>query len=355
MSNEVLSLMRKLYQYTQERAFNLYKKNKFIENLYNISKRNIDNSSTFFKYLKRLYDFNQRRGIHISRKNRYISFLMTECEKEVKRIKENSVKEPEPEQDENSNNVKKAAVLIGINYRNNNIAPELFGCENDVDSMKNLLIDQFGLQSDNILVLTERDRNNIPTRDNVLKALQWLVDKSNDGFNSLLFHYSGHGFYFRDNAGDEIDGYDECLITSDNYAILDDELNRSFISKINEKSKLFCLVDCCHSGTMLDLEYKYLPSRDVMKKEISNRVRANVITLSGCKDWQLSADANFREGGWAGAMTKNFLKVLKDNDYSPKLNVLVNEVNTNLRSQRFRQIPQLCSSKEISPDQKFSL
>ena len=71
----------------------------------------------------------------------------------------------------------------------------------------------------------------------------------------------GHGGRLRDDDGDEEDGYDETLIPLDyEYAgqIRDDDLFVTLVQPMAEGVALTCLMDCCHSGTVLDLPYKFV-------------------------------------------------------------------------------------------------
>ncbi len=364
MCDVVVSQMKRLYDSNQKNAITISVRNSYISSIYTLAKKNsMSNSSKFMVYYKRLYDFNQRRSIYLYRRHRYIALLMSECEKECQRLKAlNSVKE-EAEKPEESNQVnvvsksKKAALLIGINYRGKK--SELYGCENDIHASKKILMEKYGLENKDIKVLIEKtnDPNSVPTYKNIVSAIEWLVKKSDEGYGSLWFQYSGHGYYFRDRNGDEKDGYDECLVTSDNYAIMDDYLRSHLINRVRADSKLFCLMDCCHSGTILDLQYKYLPSpsRRRMFQENKYATKSNVWAISGCRDDQESADAEFSKNEWAGALTKNFLESLKRFNYKPKLDELLIDVKNNLRRQGFNQVPQLTCSKNLSPNVTFDI
>lgn len=363
MCDQVVSRMKRLYDSNQNRAINISVRNRYISDIYNLAKTTMSSSSKFMVYYKRLYDFNQRRSIYLYRRHRYIHLLMVECEKECKRIKAlNSVKEEvEKPEENNSVNVvsktKKAALLIGINYRGKD--NELYGCENDIHASKKMLMEQYAFKEGDIKVLMEKtnDASLVPTYKNIVAAINWLVKKSDEGYGSLWFQYSGHGYYFRDRDGDEKDGYDECLVTSDNYAIMDDYLRSQLINRVRADSKLFCLMDCCHSGTILDLQYKYLPSpsRRRMFQENKHATKSNVWALSGCRDDQESADAEFSKNEWAGALTKNFMESLKKFSYKPKLDDLLSDVQSNLRRQGFTQVPQLTCSKNLSANVTFDV
>lgn len=341
----ILSMMRSLYELNQNQSFTIPKENKLLYNLFVYANNCVDKKSLFYRYLKHLYSYNRHRPVYLSVRNRYIQTLMTECLKECQKIIET----------DNNETGQKAAVLIGINYKGTN--GELRGCENDIFSTKKLLLEKYGFEEKNIIVLTEssKEAKYKPTRANILDAIEWLVKKGNEGFGSLWFQYSGHGYYFEDHDGDEKDGKDECLVTCDNYAIVDDELRVKLVNRIPKSSKLFCLMDCCHSGTMLDLRYKYAINKNLLMKENNYQTDSNVLAISGCMDSQTSADAQFSDGEFAGALTRNFLTLLKKHNYFPKLSVLMKELYYGLQSQRFTQLPQLTSSKELGKDALFMI
>lgn len=76
--------------------------------------------------------------------------------------------------------------------------------------------------------------------------------------DSAFFHYSGHGGRLADDNGDEDDGYDETLIPVDYKSagqIRDDAVFSELVSRMPKGSTMTCLMDCCHSGSILDLPY----------------------------------------------------------------------------------------------------
>lgn len=137
--------------------------------------------------------------------------------------------------------------LVGIDKyqdkRNN-----LNGCINDVKSMYDLLINQFGFEHDNIRMLTDHRA----TKKNIIKRIKWLINNSIEG-DELVLHYSGHGSQVRDRNGDELnDNLDEILCPCDmNW---DDPLTDDILSNIFSKKPygvfLTFICDSCHSGTM---------------------------------------------------------------------------------------------------------
>ena len=76
---------------------------------------------------------------------------------------------------------------------------------------------------------------------------------------------TGHGTKLRDDSGDEDDGYDEALCPldyNDNGMLIDDELFDILIEPLSQGVHMVSLMDCCHSGTILDLPYIFKPNSD---------------------------------------------------------------------------------------------
>jgi len=146
------------------------------------------------------------------------------------------------------------ALLVGINYVGQQ--GELNGCHNDVDVMRRIL-EERGVPRSNMRILMDDGDSPPPTRSNIIAGFAWLSQDADAG-DSRFFHYSGHGGSVRDENGDEKDGKDETLCPVD-YAevgqIVDDEINKKLILAMPKDSNLICLMDCCHSGTILDLPY----------------------------------------------------------------------------------------------------
>lgn len=227
----------------------------------------------------------------------------------------------------------KKALLIGINYKNS--PAELRGCINDINDIKNILVENCDYQESNITVLTE-EHQNMPTRKNIESYINWLVTDIFSG-DTILFYYSGHGFYKKDLSGDEFDYNDELLVPLDYETqgfISDDWLLKNLIEKIPHNATLWAFADCCHSGTILDLKYNYqskcslLPIKAYKKNmdynssdwndkyllylEKQNDVQGTVCLFTGCQDEEQSIDA-FINNKAQGAFTHCFLELLQNN------------------------------------------
>merc|ERR1712063_24596 len=108
------------------------------------------------------------------------------------------------------------------------------------------------------------------TRKEILDGCAWLVSGVSSG-DKLFFHYSGHGTQVADTDGDEEDGMDEALCPADfrvNGVIVDDLLHEVLVRKVPAGVQLTAIMDCCHSGTVLDLPYIYQAKGDKPKESI---------------------------------------------------------------------------------------
>lgn len=71
----------------------------------------------------------------------------------------------------------------------------------------------------------------------------------------------GHGGKLRDDNGDEKDGYDETLVPLDYTSagqIRDDDLYNMLVAGLKEGVYATFVMDCCHSGSVLDLPYIFV-------------------------------------------------------------------------------------------------
>lgn len=243
----------------------------------------------------------------------------------------------------------KKALLIGINYTGT--SSELNGCINDVNNISKLLTDTLKYPAKNIKVLTDKSITK-PTYSNILSELNKIVKGSNKG-DQIWIHYSGHGHNIRDTNGDEEDGRDEVIVPLDyeKKGFITDDTIKSILHKLNPLCKCVCIFDACHSGSMADLPYSYSNKLEIFSDKV-NKVEANVLVISGCKDSQTSADANINYK-WTGALTYYLLKALKESGCTITLGKLMECVKTELKTNGYSQYPVLSSSKPLDLEQYF--
>ncbi|KAG0057637.1 Ca(2+)-dependent cysteine protease [Gryganskiella cystojenkinii] len=294
---------------------------------------------------------------------------------------------------------RKRALFVGINYFGQQ--NELRGCINDVKNIKTFIMRQFGFREEDTIALTDdqKDPSRIPTHANILAAMKWLVKDARPN-DSFFFHYSGHGGQTEDRDGDEDDGYDETIYPVDHEragVIIDDTMHELLVRPLPAGCRLTAIMDCCHSGSALDLPFIYsttgnlkeanlmadvgkgalsagmaymkgdmggvlkglgglgkklmAPKRDkTIEKKASP---ADCIMLSGCKDTQTSADAHEQGFGMTGAMTFSFITALTANPQQSYLQLL-NSIRDVLRS-KYEQKPQLSSSHPVDLNLIFTM
>lgn len=257
--------------------------------------------------------------------------------------------------------VNKKAVCIGINYTNT--ANELKGCINDARCLKSMLMGQYVYKDENVRMLLDTQGFLYPTRANIISAIRWLLADAKAG-DSLFFSYSGHGTHVKDTNKDEADGQDEAMYCLDGL-ILDDFINSELLAKVPEGVRLTCLFDCCHSGTIGDLQYcyRYTPKNKLnqftMTMENVPAVKGDIVLYSGCLDPQTAADSNFN-GKWVkgedgktklvwgegnGAFTWYFIQALKVRKYNVSCADVLRDVVALLSRNKFTQETQFTCSR----------
>ena len=304
-----------------------------------------ENSAIFNNNVSRLYSVVVSNIISVQRsrqsnnvKQRQINSLVNQYYSNVNNLKTNlgksilSIKNYVPKKITINKN--KKALLIGINYTGT--SNELYGCINDVNSIKERITKQ---GFNNINVITDLTTKKA-TRINILEGFKNLLMNCQAG-DLLFFVYSGHGSYAIDRNGDEKDGRDELIVSCDLQGVLDDELKTLIQTYLKADVTLFALFDSCFSGSVLDLKYQFMDSLNYENfTENSKQLETlgNVFMISGCTDNQTSADAVF-EGKANGAMTWSLLESLKQ---KPNVNwrELVVNMRDLLKTSEFTQIPQ---------------
>ena len=262
---------------------------------------------------------------------------------------------------------KSKAVLFGINY-NTSADAKLRGCINDVKNIASLLKTKMNFGE--IYTYTDEVSNEPVTKANIINVLTQLARECREEqISTVWIHFSGHGSQVRDWSNDEEDGLDECFIASDykrGGIITDDEFNMYF-RLFPTTTKIICVFDCCHSGTMLDLKYSYQCNdnmnvyQTVDMSSISQRdgsydvVENNIIMLSGCEDDQTSADAFnvMNKRTFTGALSSCLIETLNAVHFDISLYELVENLHRMLRKKNFTQKPMLSSTHVIKKTDKF--
>jgi hypothetical protein len=147
-------------------------------------------------------------------------------------------------------------LLVTPSYKGQDIA--LNSTYKDGQAWRAFFISQ-GVPASNIVWLAEESLPGVtdtPTCFNIFRECHNLVARSNDPLftqiPSVIFVYAGHGVQLPNYDGKEVDGKDECILSTDRQTILDDVLRDMLVDALPQNARLLCIFDCCHSKTMLD-------------------------------------------------------------------------------------------------------
>ena len=230
----------------------------------------------------------------------------------------------------------------------------------------------------------------------------------------MVFQFSGHGGQQKDKTGDEKDGMDETILPYDHDKagqITDDQLYKMLIKPLPPGVLLTCVMDCCHSGTSIDLPFVHVLHTDEgevqdgdhfdgfvereaheefvvvgeeeeeeeapkkpkvipharsktarykmkarrrrktatkSKKNYDNSSDASVVMISGCLDHQTSAGTAL-----GGAMVMAFSKAVEDANSDITYKELILGMTDILQHRGFSQIPQLSTARPFNLDCKL--
>ncbi|KAH9020578.1 caspase domain-containing protein [Lactarius pseudohatsudake] len=256
---------------------------------------------------------------------------------------------------------KKKALLVGTNY----FAPldsrsRLEPGVRDAHEIAQVLHRHFGFEGNNIRVLTDEQPENLPTRENTLAAMRWLVEGAQPN-DSLFFYYSRYATQCKGTNEDETHGPDECFCTMDCMSnvqsssttpgiITEDDMYDIMVKPLPLGCRLTAVLDCCH----------YLPfiydSRGVPKPRNTNATvhrrssNADVICLSACKDSGRAFESHER-----GSLGRAFIEFMTRWGNRGTYLDVIRSFRTYMDTKGLRQRPQLSSSRPIDLEQWFRL
>merc|ERR1711871_460701 len=170
-------------------------------------------------------------------------------------------------------NKKKKCITVGLEYPKTKNA--LYGCYNDADLIENTMKYIYGFTNDEIISIRDKPENFNGNKQNILKILN---DTATSDYDFVVFYYAGHGIRVNDISKDEsnIDSdrnneysnimqggkaRDSALVTSEmngrTNLIIDDEIKEIW-NKFSKNTLILNIYDCCHSGSMSDLNFYYI-------------------------------------------------------------------------------------------------
>ncbi|CAJ1332490.1 unnamed protein product [Effrenium voratum] len=116
---------------------------------------------------------------------------------------------------------------------------------------------------DDVTILTDKagvGAPSFPTRSFVLRHLRQVAKRCEPG-DWFVWFWAGHGVNVPDFNGDEKDGFDQAFVTPDTNGkltesalLIDDEFAMALDTFVPEGVRILCINDCCHSGTICDID-----------------------------------------------------------------------------------------------------
>ena len=214
----------------------------------------------------------------------------------------------------------KRALIIGINYNEDQMKEDdLQGCVNDMNNIKEVLQKRCYFMEEDITTLKNSEATWENIEDEILNLV--IFSHKNPG-SEIWLSYSGHGSNVTSFREEDLKS--EVICPSD-YAtrgvITDRWLQENFVEGLEKTSKVFVLMDCCNSGSNLNLPYRY-KGGDIIENDTSYTIDdlenlCNIVKISGCEDDQTSADYYERkENEFQGALTNGFIHFHDDKDKS---------------------------------------
>ena len=255
--------------------------------------------------------------------------------------------------------MRKFALIIGINYTGESYA--LNGSVSDANRYKDFLLNHCGFTESDIMFITD-DADIKPTYQNIITGFSYLRYYSrNLGYDEIWMYYSGHGSQVIDSLtptyADEVDQKDEVIIPIDyidSGIISDDTIHASIIQTLPLNTKFISVFDCCHSGTMLDINHLYKPGNIYEmypeKYAGASETAGQIICISSSIDAQVSFETEglFAKGEYSGALTWGLLTLFDKYGYSIRYKTILTDLAEMFAENGFSQTPQITTNKPIN-------
>jgi hypothetical protein len=144
----------------------------------------------------------------------------------------------------------------------------------------------------------------------LLKYIREFVQRYMVEEGQMLFTLSSHGYSKQSTCTRLHKELNQCTeyIKVKGDVVMDYEIfDALFKSSLHTNTFVFCLIDTCHSGTMLDMEY-YSTDGLVFKRSKTDvkRSRATSICISACNDSEQAGEDISQFGGWGGKLMCQF-------------------------------------------------
>lgn len=142
----------------------------------------------------------------------------------------------------------------------------------------------------------------------LLHNIQTIVECQVKAGSCLLFTLSSHGYstVMPERCSAELNGRSEYVVVS-GQPVMDYELFEALYCKMDSDVISLCLIDTCHSGTMLDLEYISTDGHKFSRSMTPLKSRPFSVCISACNDAETAGEDISDFAGWGGKLTCQFV------------------------------------------------
>lgn len=250
------------------------------------------------------------------------------------------------------------ALFVGVNYT---AIPSiaLTSCKQDIEISKQKIQELYP-DCISLRILTEETEEK-PTRKNILKAIQWLVEDIKPG-QHVFFHYSGHGGQLIDVNGAYKSIFENCIYPCKGkklQIILDEEIRKELIEKIPRGSKCFIVMDSYSGNATIELEHTWQTAEDhtlyyVQDIEMPS-LEGKVIVLSSCLTDDVPMNPTAIYGQTGGVLSSILPQILDKNDDQLEMKEYMWSVFRTLKERGCSKIPVLSATRPMGPTQIIDL
>lgn len=145
---------------------------------------------------------------------------------------------------------------------------------------------------------------------NCAELLTYITDyiKAYSSSNDILLTVSSHGF---NSPGGDIyeHNHKNEYILINGQKVMDHDLTKAIFSHAAKTCLVLCLLDTCHSGTLVDLQWLSL-NGEKFKPFADKSYDALGFSISACGDNELAGEDISKYGGWGGKLICMFVDYL---------------------------------------------
>jgi len=229
------------------------------------------------------------------------------------------------------------AVLFGI--QNIQGCAKLKGCYADVVHMRTFIAEQ--MNYDSVSVYTDSTTPDMVTGRNMLNILWNLaIESYAKSLERVCIFFSGHGPKHEDEAIMPLDYLQHGNITNPEF--------NQILSAFNPSTKVFCIIDSCHSGSTGSLPYTYnrRDARRPLPAIHPPKMKSNIVLFSACKFGQRTYDGLKGTGGIFTTCLINCLTRRIKNKLRMSITAITEDLFTLIRKTS-DQTPVITSSQQI--------